>query len=382
LNTNQDEIKLIFGDLYMKKWYGAASVILLIGLVIILFIRNKQNSNTEVLARSKYPYPEYSEIACKNAASIGLPMDSGLRDSHIVYLINRRESDQATAWVTALDGSSSKALPKYPGSAFGIGFLKNDRQFAIIGNGDVTVGDIDGAEPITTKSTAELQANFVPYTSMWNYLATSRSPLEGTGRFVAPDMQSAMAWTEGAGALTLLDHQGQVVRKVIETGKQDEIEGVWTSDSEWFVFLQVRNSTYENVHQAWMARADGTEIIALTPRESGAVWGRPVISPDNQKVAFDYLFAEGVNHTQLRVIWLDEQNPKSQTFDLEEGINLESSLSSETFVWSPDSQWVAFMNVWAEKDYGGVDIHALDIGRGKVYCVTNDISGKTLMDWK
>ena len=249
----------------------------------------------------------------------------------------------------------------------------------------MTVGDITGSDPVTTKSTAELQSNFIPFSSMWNYLRnndSSFSPLEGKRRFVAPDFKKAISWKEGDQAVALLDENGQVIKNVIETRPHDYIDGVWTSDSEWFVFIHERNNKAENYQQALMVHGDGSKVVQLTPKVTGSIWGGPEMSPDNQKMAFNYLFVEGTNKYQIGIIWLDDKDPKFQTISLQEGINLESSLSSKLLYWSPDSNWVAFFNGWVEKDYGGMDIHAMDINSGDVYCVTHDITGKTLMDWK
>jgi hypothetical protein len=319
--------------------------------------------------------PDGSPIRmCQSFAELGLPSPN-LQKTHILYQAYDQQLDQDQLWVISLYDGKRTQLDGYRPSSLGLGFLQDGHNFILIhGAGDIEIGDINSAPAKQVDLTDSLLANFQAYSPIWNVMAGSSS-IEASdysnGRFHSPDNKSVASWSRGAEALVLVNQIDRREKEILSTASQDEISGMWTADSKWFVFSHVQgdNGTYSS--QLFRVNAGGSVLQPLTLPYQNVYFANPLLSPDGEKALFSI---SEENSNLLGVLWVN--SGKLRLYIINSTIG-SSYLYGGSKVWSPDSEWVAFFTDWEKKD-----IQVMNVERGDIYCATDDLLEENLMDWR
>lgn len=311
---------------------------------------------------------------CQSIVGSGLPSEN-LRKTHIIY----QSLDQAGStqiWVVTLENGERTLLQGYPGTVSGLGFLPDGKQFLIaIGyDNKAWLGDIYGSPPLKIDLTNTLLASFRPYTPLWcAMLGGVAKELNSCfpGYYGSPDGEKIAVWNGGDQELVMLDRKSQAETGVISTNMQDNIDGQWTPDSQWFIFAYTHSDSGSYFSQILRTNKDGSKVEELLSKFDRYSFHTIALSPDGKKITFS---ASSGASKYLGVLWLDVS--KYQFYPLAEGIS-GSPLYAGSTVWSPDSEWIAIITGLVQED-----ILVLNINSGAIYCITDDNLSENLMDWQ
>ncbi len=351
----------------------------LIKLVIVIGILLTSSSCANGTALPK-PSTQVSDqvisAPCKGTDGVGLPSQD-LGTSHILYQAYDKSTGQEQVWAISITDGSRKLILN-GGSYLGLGFLKDGYHFVLSsGDGEALLSDLDGSPPRPISSNDEILGNFIPYSFMWSSLTNPQKFPDAKdyaiGRLHSPDNQKIAVWQEGDKSLLIIDRATNTEISVVQTNEYEEIRGNWSPDGKQFAFIfeKTREDYYS---QLFLVEADGTNLHPLTGRleKTTSMW--PLWSPDGKKIAFHVLDQSAWPHETIRVLNLD--TGELQTFST--GAPTQPSLMVQNdFVWSPDSNWLLYLISW-----GQIDIRAINVESGEIYCMTNDPLVEQIMDWK
>ena len=325
---------------------------------------------------------------CCSAQKPGLPFGDSLKNTHILYQAYNQELtprpgvifDKEQIWVISVEDGSQR-LVLNGGSSLGIAFLRDGYHFVLVAvDSQVLVSDLSGDIPNSLTSTSPYLNDFLPYTPIWSLLADrNQYPQKddpGLGRVHSPDDKHIAIFRIGDPSLVILDRADNSTTEVIKTGEHDSIGGNWSPDGKAYSFSVFRD-IQDYYSEVYVVSSDGTDLRRLTePMEKVHAFA-PKWSPDGKKVAFqaflDYEKSKWP-HEAFGIIDMDS----GQVRMFSTGLSTQSSLMREgDFIWSPDSEWIAYLTSW-----GQVDILALNAESGEIYCVTNDKLVEQIIDWK
>lgn len=316
------------------------------------------------------------------SASQGLPVDSAILNSHILLQGYDPEGKGDRIWAYSIKDGSRKLVSE-EGTYIGIAFLKDGYHFVFLSKEDnkVWTGTIEGSPLIKVDVDETLLRNFVSYSPIWDLLKNQASSYDYmVGRYHSPDGQRVAVWKEGDPTLVFEDKvegkQTEIMK--VKPGMGNFIAGNWSPDSSRYAFAynedDVSNQTWGS--RVYLVNADGSGLIPLTDRFTEVNIYQVTWSPDGRKLAL-YLrhgFSNPWPHESIGIYSLE--TARLNIFS--SGIPTSSSIMRQNdFVWSPDSQWIAFFGSW-----GQIDIRALDTNTGKSYCITQDPIAEKIMDWR
>ena len=159
--------------------------------------------------------------------------------------------------------------------------------------------------------------------------------------------------------------------------------GGWSPDGKEFAFRHYHGSETHN-GKGWYTQissvdADGTNVHPLTEPHVELSLGSPYWSPDGSQIAVAWDGAISPTYS-YRFHLLKLATGEVQTFNAQvRGTNWDQ----DTFVWSPDGKWVAFLTDGWGSDYVRPGIQAVNLETGEVFCITQDASlGEQLFDWR
>ncbi|MFZ1042952.1 MAG: hypothetical protein WCA79_21615 [Anaerolineales bacterium] len=322
--------------------------------------------------------------SCNLVAEGQASFEKSLADSHILYKgLTKTKDDSWQFWVLSIGNGKLQALDNYPQASGYLGFLDDRQHFALTGFYDVWLGDIDGspARKVDKVSLDDpLLTNFRPYSPIWSDILDVADPNPppdildyAKGRFHSPNNKKIAIWKRGDQALLLMDQSSKQTTEIVPTEMGDTIDGAWTSDSQWFIFAHTYGDPDKYYSQLLEVSSDGTELRPLTSPFGQSDFEAPIISPDGEKVAF---VIDQVSHQTIGLLWLNNGN--LSIYQLEPDPRL--SLIGEFTVWSPDSQWFAFIN---ENIDGNEKIHIMNIESGNTYCILPSPALSSIsMDWR
>ena len=257
--------------------------------------------------------PTFVSIStCKDIVGNG-PKSKVLEDSHIAFR-GIDQQDGIQIWVLSFSDGELRHLKNYPPAPAGVKFLQDGKRFLIMGHSDLWIGDVGGSPPSQTEIDTTLLDNFQPYSLVWSDLISSYQPDPSEeifdyylGRFHSPDNNKIVSWKTGDQSLVLIDSNTNEEKQIIATGVLDTINGVWTKDSDRFIFAFTHDFEESFYGQLLQIASSNGEISFLTQQFMDTSFANPVLSPDEKKLAF--IGSKGVDQA-VGILWLDTNTVK------------------------------------------------------------------------
>jgi len=286
---------------------------------------------TQTIARTPTVIPSPTSAStlpdwCKSIdQENGIPVDSILKKSHILYIALILYKDDQTWKYSIKDNSnepSSDVFPLYE-----------------------TKGGEDTGYSFSLDSADE------KHIAIWGQWYETSDP-DGTYSLIIRDKES-----------------GQDV-DIFHTGPADSIEGGWSPDGKHFAFTLYKNSDENNAHYyslVYSINADGTGLTPLTEKMS-LLLERPRWSPDSKKIAIPVW---GSRDGYIMII--NFQTGNITYYKVAPIIKFRTTLygygwDQHEMAWSPDSQWLAYIS----QHYEHTGIEILNTENGEIYCIENE----------
>jgi hypothetical protein len=186
---------------------------------------------------------------CKNLASLGLPVDSSLRKSHILYYAvnNIQDYPGDQIWITSMADGSDRLLVDKLSASRGIGFLPDGVHFIFVGS---WISDIYGS-PLKKINPSDYADSFPLYSPMWNLLTNDPDSLHNqydamSGYFssYSPDQNHIAIWNPSiekrdindALPLVILNRKNGNKFVVLSAKLNERLAGSWSPDGKSFLF--------------------------------------------------------------------------------------------------------------------------------------------------
>jgi Tol biopolymer transport system component len=163
---------------------------------------------------------------------------------------------------------------------------------------------------------------------------------------------------------------------VSQDGGTETIEGEWTEDGQYFIFYRTWKEGINTYSQLLSVDRNGKNLQALIRAFNDDKWITSLkISPDQKTVVFSISQLSDLHKSFIGIF--DRRSGQINIF--EESALIMSQVNYGTFVWSPDSKWVAYLySIHLNQN----DINITNIDSGETFCITNNDSLEKLMDWK
>jgi len=180
-----------------------------------------------------------------------------------------------------------------------------------------------------------------------------------TGFNISPSGQRALVVARGE-MFTVPKKEGPIRNLTRDSGSRDK-DAVWSPDGKKIAYLSDKSGEYE----VYIMDMQGSEqSVKLTQHEDGyrhtLSW-----SPDSQKIAF-------ADQT-LRCYYLDINTKKVTEVDKAYFENVDVSIDLKPiydFVWSPDSQFIAYSKMDEDQVY---KVYIYSLATGEKHCVSQGI---------
>lgn len=316
---------------------------------------------------------------CKSLAPSGLPGDANLRKSHILYYaINKTHNypgDQI--WATSMADGSDKLLVDKLSASRGIGFLPDGVHFITIGP---MISDINGS--LLKEINPFDYADFFPrYSPMWDLLTNdpevTHNQYDTVGGYFSsysPDRKHIAIWhisiekpdINNALPLIIQDKESGDKVVVLRTKPNERIAGSWSPDGKNFLF------TLDPT--VYVFDVEKSELLSLTEVAKHEWLERPRWSPDGKKAVI--LVWNKFGGMDMMII--NFLTGKTVRYPISRSVPTTSPMEQGESVWSPDSNWFAYIS---DSYHYGLEI--LNVENGDIYCGRDDKSiGILMMDWK
>ncbi len=369
--------------------------------IVLLMILTGCEKSTHAVIQAAQTEPIANAVVSTNAPAlttrckglihqVGLPGASSLIKSHILYLAQELfvKSGGDEIWAISIeDGSEKLLLHDVPSPFLGLAFLPDGNHF--VGYGQTLLeSDLSGT-PLRTVNQLDYAKYFPQYSPMWNLIGNNpkagENQYDGGGNgflLQSPDGKHIAVWgsffesssADNSYPLMLKDKESQQEIEVFYSEPGETIQGNWSPDGQHFVFTWYKNTTdYYSV--VYSVNANGSGLIALTEHLNQETLERPRWSPDGNKIAIPIWSRDG-GHDMLVI---DYQTHKTVRFKISPIIKLASVMDQGEMVWSPDSQWFAYIS--QSPDHDGIEV--LNVETGEIYCgIDNKEIGIEMMDWR
>jgi tricorn protease len=147
---------------------------------------------------------------------------------------------------------------------------------------------------------------------------------------IAPGGERAVFGARGE-VFTIPAQHGEI-RNISRTPEAREISVAWSPDGKWISYLSDATGEYE----LYVRPQDGSGEPRRVTRDGGVWRFPPVWSPDSKKLAF----ADSAN----RLHYVEVESGRVRQVDATRFTN-NSFRDLTQYVWSPDSQWIAYTKV-------------------------------------
>ncbi len=317
----------------------------------------------------------------------GLPEISEVKETHIIYLADNldKTSKEVTSqlWTISMgDGSEKLLLENVP--ELGLGFLPDGFHFLLVGP-EVLESDLSGTPPRKVSS-RDYENLFPRYSLLWNQISNdpeayeSQSGVNGLYLY-STDGNHLAKWKynvdksnpDPSYPLTIQSKKTGHEVEVFRTSAGEMILGNWSPDGQHFVFTWYKNS--ENYYSVvYMVNADGSELRPLSEHIDHSIPGRPLWSPNGKKIGVPVLIG-----SSMKLLVVDLSKNEVKGFSISPVIKDNDLVDQGEMVWSPDSQWFAYIS---QIEHLGIEL--LNTNNGEIYCGDDhDIRmGIYKLDWR
>jgi tricorn protease len=283
-------------------------------------------------------------------------------DGNTVYILSERNGGTFNLWSFPLNNpSAARQLTNF--TEHPVRFLSraNNGVMAFTYNGELYTMDSDTAQP--TKVNIDVVTD--------NALKVDKIGLSPNGGVASPDGKLVAFISRGDVFVTSVEYS---TTKQVSYTAAAEGDISWGSDNRTLYYTSER-SGHKNIYRATMARKDDPNFANATAITEEAMfdvatpehltdatdeYSKPQISPDGKKMAFVK------NRNCLMVMDLDSKNVRQLTA----GETYPGQEDGMTFVWSPDSRWLAIELIPEMRDPYS-DIALLNVETAQVTNLTN-----------
>lgn len=282
-------------------------------------------------------------------------------DGKTVFLLSERDGDTFNLWAFPMDNpNAAKRLTDF--TTHPVRFLSQsaDGKLAMAYDGAIYVMDTPQAAP--RRITVDIVTDDADGIK-------ERIRVQPSGGKVSPDGEMIAFISRGDVFVTSVEYPS--VKRVTDTPAAERHIS-WGADNRSLYYTSERSGR-KNIYRAVMARKDDPNFPNATsikeeplfPEAVGKVtdqadeYSHPVVSPDGKKLAFVK------NRNRLQVMDLASK----KVTELDNGSLYPGQDDGMTFVWSPDSRWLALEMVPEMRDPYS-DIALLEVATGKVTNIT------------
>lgn len=282
-------------------------------------------------------------------------------DGKTVFLLSERDGDTFNLWAFPMDNpNAARRLTDF--TTHPVRFLSQsaDGKLAMAYDGAIYVMDTPQAAP--RRITVDIVTDDADGIK-------ERIRVQPSGGKVSPDGEMIAFISRGDVFVTSVEYPS--VKRVTDTPAAERHIS-WGADNRSLYYTSERSGR-KNIYRAVMARKDDPNFPNATsikeeplfPEAVGKVtdqadeYSHPVVSPDGKKLAFVK------NRNRLQVMDLASK----KVTELDNGSLYPGQDDGMTFVWSPDSRWLALEMVPEMRDPYS-DIALLEVATGKVTNIT------------
>lgn len=282
-------------------------------------------------------------------------------DGKTVFLLSERDGDTFNLWAFPMDNpNAAKRLTDF--TTHPVRFLSQsaDGKLAMAYDGAIYVMDTPQTAP--RRITVDIVTDDADGIK-------ERIRVQPSGGKVSPDGEMIAFISRGDVFVTSVEYPS--VKRVTDTPAAERHIS-WGADNRSLYYTSERSGR-KNIYRAVMARKDDPNFPNATsikeeplfPEAVGKVtdqadeYSHPVVSPDGKKLAFVK------NRNRLQVMDLASK----KVTELDNGSLYPGQDDGMSFVWSPDSRWLALEMVPEMRDPYS-DIALLEVATGKVTNIT------------